>query len=70
LIAGRESEFLILTPEGFFDVSAGGGAMLNLVRGLIIMGQIDQFYQSLYRPDLVREKLAGDPRGLVARRGR
>ena len=26
---------------------------------------IDQFYQSLYRPDLVREKLAGDPRGLV-----
>src|SRR5262249_6746858 len=26
---------------------------------------IDQFYQSLYRPDLVREKLAGDPRGFV-----
>jgi hypothetical protein len=26
---------------------------------------VDQFYQSLYRPDLVREKLAGDPRGLV-----
>jgi uncharacterized caspase-like protein len=26
---------------------------------------VDQFYQSLYRPDLVREKLANDPRGLV-----
>src|SRR5262249_38313962 len=26
---------------------------------------IDQVYQALYRPDLVREKRAGDPRGLV-----
>jgi hypothetical protein len=26
---------------------------------------IDQFYQTLYRPDLVREKLAGDPDGKV-----
>jgi hypothetical protein len=26
---------------------------------------IDQAYQSLYRPDLVREKLSGDTRGLV-----
>ncbi|MGD9925593.1 MAG: caspase family protein [Pseudorhodoplanes sp.] len=26
---------------------------------------IDQFYQALYRPDLVQEKMSGDPRGLV-----
>ena len=34
------------------------------MRGLELYS-IDQFYQALYRPDLVREKLAGDPRGLV-----
>src|SRR6185312_14620389 len=37
---------------------------LNVVRGLEAYS-INQFYQALYRPDLVREKLAGDPRGLV-----
>ncbi len=26
---------------------------------------VDQVYQALYRPDLVREKLAGDPQGKV-----
>jgi hypothetical protein len=26
---------------------------------------IDQFYDSLHRPDLVREKLSGDPAGKV-----
>jgi hypothetical protein len=34
------------------------------VRGLEVYS-IDQVYQSLYRPDLVREKLAGDPKGKV-----
>jgi hypothetical protein len=35
-----------------------------VVRGLEVLS-IDQFYQVLYRPDLVREKLAGDPDGKV-----
>ena len=38
--------------------------MLSVVRGVEMFG-IDQFYQALYRPDLVREKLAGDPDGKV-----
>jgi hypothetical protein len=33
--------------------------MLGVVRGLEVFG-IDQFYQALYRPDLVQEKRAGD----------
>ena len=53
-----------MTPEGFFDASAKGAEMLTIVRGLEVFG-IDQFYQVLYRPDLVREKLAGDPDGKV-----
>ena len=62
-IGGRD-EWLALTPEGFFDASAQGADRLSIVRGLEVFS-IDQFYQRLYRPDLVREKLAGDPSGKV-----
>lgn len=64
LVAAKSGEWLAITPEGFFDASPKGGEMLSIVRGLEVFG-IDQFYQSLYRPDLVREKLAGDPDGKV-----
>ncbi|WP_334403190.1 caspase family protein [Bradyrhizobium sp. AZCC 2289] len=56
---------MTITPEGFFDASSSAAAQnLNVVRGLEVYS-IDQVYQALYRPDLVREKLAGDPKGLV-----
>ncbi len=64
LLAAQSGEWLAMTPEGFFDASAKGADMLTIVRGLEVFG-IDQFYQVLYRPDLVREKLAGDPNGRV-----
>jgi hypothetical protein len=38
--------------------------LLSVVRGLEF-AELNQFYQILYRPDLVREKLAGDPAGKV-----
>lgn len=57
-------EWVTVTPEGFFVASENGAALVHVVRGFETFG-IDQFYQALYRPDLVREKLAGDPRGLV-----
>jgi WD40 repeat protein/uncharacterized caspase-like protein len=65
-IVGAAGEWVTITPEGFFDASDGGrgGAMLNLVSGLEVFS-IDQLFDQLYRPDLVREKLAGDPLGLV-----
>jgi WD40 repeat protein/uncharacterized caspase-like protein len=59
-----EEEWLTITPEGFFDASGKGAETVSVVRGFDVWS-IDQFYQPLYRPDLVREKLAGDPRGLV-----
>jgi WD40 repeat protein len=57
-------EWIFLTPEGFFDASANGAKYLNVVRGLEVYS-IDQFYDTLHRPDLVQQKLAGDPQGLV-----
>ena len=65
LSAFTDGSRIVLTPEGFFDASEGGAEHLNLVRGLDVMS-IDQVYDALYRPDLVREALAGDPEGKVA----
>ncbi len=64
LVASADGSWLAITPEGFFAASEQGAELLHVVRGLEVIG-IDQVYQALYRPDLVREKLAGDPRGLV-----
>jgi hypothetical protein len=64
LLATDQDEWLAITPEGFFDASPKGAQMLTIARGFEVFG-IDQFYQALYRPDLVREKLAGDPNGKV-----
>lgn len=61
-----EDEWLALTPEGFFAASSGGAELLSIVRGLEVVG-VDQLYQVLYRPDLVREKLSGDLDGKVRR---
>ena len=63
-IATVDGEWLVMTPIGFFSGSQKGAELLSVVRGLEVYS-IDQLYQSLYRPDLVREQLAGDPRGLV-----
>jgi len=65
-MTAKEGEWLAITPEGFFDASANGAQMLSVVRGLEVFG-IDQFYQTLYRPDLVREKLSGDLGGKAVR---
>jgi WD40 repeat protein len=64
LLTANGDEWLAITPEGFFDASPKGAEMLTVVRGLEVYS-IEQFYQTLYRPDLVREKLAGDPNGKV-----
>ncbi|HWV40983.1 caspase family protein [Pseudorhodoplanes sp.] len=59
-----DGEWVTVTPEGFFAASEKGAELLHVVRGFETTG-LEQLFQPLYRPDLVREKLAGDPRGLV-----
>lgn len=65
LMMTRAGEWVALTPESFFAGTAEGAKMVSVAHGLGAFS-IDQVYQALYRPDLVREKLAGDPDGLVA----
>jgi hypothetical protein len=65
LFASPNGESLILTPEGFFAGSAKGTAeMVGIVRGLKGYS-VEQMYQALFNPDLVRERLAADPDGEV-----
>lgn len=63
-VAYTSGDWVTITPEGFFDASENGARLLSIVAGLDVYS-IDQFKRWLYRPDLVREKLAGDPNGLV-----
>ncbi|MGC1350185.1 MAG: caspase family protein [Xanthobacteraceae bacterium] len=64
LVADADGEWVAITPEGFFGASPKGSALLHVVNGLDLVS-IDQVFQNLFRPDLVREKLAGDPQGKV-----
>ena len=56
-------DWLAMIPSssgGFFNAPSVENNTLSIVRGLEVTG-IDQIYQSLFSPDLVREALAGDP---------
>jgi WD40 repeat protein/uncharacterized caspase-like protein len=64
-IIGDNGAWITVTPEGFFEGTPAGMDLLSVVQGIHVYS-IDQVKQELYRPDLVREKLAGDPKGLVA----
>jgi WD40 repeat protein len=65
MLSFSDDSWLTITPEGFFDASSPKAAEnLSIVRGFEV-SSVDQVYNALYRPDLVREKLAGDPNGKV-----
>ena len=62
LIAASKGEWLAITPKGFFAASREGTKMLGAARGLEVTA-VAQFFDHLYRPDLVEEALKGDPEG-------
>ena len=62
LFGARGGQWLAMTPDGFFATSRGGTDLLAIVRGVDAFS-VMQFYDVLYRPDLVQEQLKGDPEG-------
>jgi WD40 repeat protein len=64
MFGNGKGEILTITPAGFFNATSTKWQELNAVKGYDVFS-IDQMYQSLYSPDLVRESLAGDPDGEV-----
>jgi WD40 repeat protein len=64
-IGFTNGEWIVITPEGYYNSSARGHEYLNIRRGSKVYG-IDQFYDVFYRPDIVSAKLKGeDITGLV-----
>jgi WD40 repeat protein len=64
MVGAANGEWVILTPEGFYSASAKGADYLKVVSGFDAL-PAERFRQLLQRPDLVAEKIAGDPRGAV-----
>ncbi len=63
-VMSTDGEWVMMTPEGFFNASKNGDKLIGLVKGTKVT-TIDQAYDVLYRPDLVIAKLQGDPEGKV-----
>jgi len=58
-IGFSNGEWIVITPEGYYNSSARGHEYLNIRRGNKVYG-IDQFYDVFYRPDIVSAKLKGE----------
>ncbi len=58
LYSFSDGEWIVITPEGYFNASPGGAKHLNVRVGNNVHG-IDQFYSKFYRPELVQLALAG-----------
>ncbi len=65
MLGAGPSEWLTMTPAGFFAASPKASDNLSIIRGLDVT-TIDQVWQALFNPDLVRERLANDPDKLFA----
>jgi len=63
---GSDDDWLALTPAGFFNGPAQGTDLIAVVDAFMPYS-IHQFFQALYRPDLVEERLKGDPFGRYAK---
>lgn len=58
-IGFEDGEWVVITPEGYYNSSPNGHKHLSLRMGNSIFG-IDQFYDVFYRPDIVAAKLRGE----------
>ncbi|HBR21357.1 MAG TPA: hypothetical protein DD713_02110 [Nitrospiraceae bacterium] len=58
-IGFTDGEWIVITPEGYYNSSLNGHKYLNIHMGNKVYG-IDQFYDVFYRPDIVTAKLKGE----------
>ena len=54
-----DGEWIVITPEGYYNSSPSGHKYLNIRVDNSVYG-IDQFYDVFYRPDIVTAKLRGE----------
>ena len=59
MIINEKFDWLVITPEGFFNASENGADLLHVVNGMKVL-PIMRIYDVFYRPDIVKAKLAGE----------
>jgi len=57
-ISFTDGEWIVITPEGYYNASAGGERHLNVRVGDQVYG-IESYREAFYRPDLVKMALSG-----------
>ena len=62
-VDGNE-EWIVYTPDGYFDASRRGGSLLHAVQGLQVIG-IDQLALRNNRPDIILRRLGSKDQGLI-----
>jgi len=58
LVVFKDGEWIVITPEGYYDSSTNGYKYINVTIGLEVF-DIDQFFQDFYRPGLFADVLKG-----------
>ncbi|MEW6409664.1 MAG: caspase family protein [Nitrospirota bacterium] len=59
MVGFKDGEWIVITPEGYYNSSLNGHKHLNIRMGNKVYG-IDQFYDVFYRPDIVSARLKGE----------
>ena len=59
LMEFNKTEWLVVTPEGYYNASENGAQYLSVTVGDQKYG-VDKFYDVFYRPDIVAAKLRGE----------
>lgn len=57
--ANFENEWIVITPEGYFNGTLSAAKRLNILYGSMSVGDMGQVYDTFFRPDLVKMKLEG-----------
>jgi WD40 repeat protein len=58
-ISFTDEEWIVITPEGYYNASPNGDKYINVRVGNSVYG-IDQYRDTYYRPDIVEARLAGN----------
>ena len=58
MVSFTDGEWISITPEGYFNVSKNGAKYLNVLTGPMSVTSIDTYYETFYRPDIVKSALA------------
>ena len=53
-------EWVVITPEGYFNASKHGAKYLNILTAPMSVTSVDAYYETFYRPDIVKSALSGE----------